>query len=81
MSIFNIFGINERKPLCVTCTYAHIERGFNGEESTFCSFVVAMRPVIFAVSECTDYRDRYAASPVKVTGFVNPREFEEMETG
>ncbi len=81
MFISKIFSEPVRIPLCDTCVYAHIEKGFNGEELAFCNFAVSMRPVNFLVCECTDYRDRYASAPVKVTGFVKPNVDEELEAG
>lgn len=73
MLVLNIFGRALRDDaLCVTCTYAHVERGFRGEVLTFCNLAYPMRRVRFDVSDCTDYNDRRLAKPAKVAGFVKP---------
>jgi hypothetical protein len=47
------------EPLCRTCRYAHIRRGFReSEEAIFCNFAEQLRPVPFKVAECTDYANR-----------------------
>jgi hypothetical protein len=46
-------------PLCRTCRYAHIRKGFReSEEAIFCNFAEQLRPVPFRVAECTDYANR-----------------------
>lgn len=70
MLVLNIFGNRRTDALCFNCTYAHVEKGFRGEVLTFCNFADPMRRMKFDVCECTDFSDRRAAKPVKVTGFV-----------
>jgi hypothetical protein len=48
------------EPLCRTCRFAHIQRGFReSEETIFCDYSYnALRKVPFKVADCTDYIDR-----------------------
>jgi hypothetical protein len=50
----------EGEPLCRTCRFAHIQRGFReSEEVIYCDYSLnALRKVPFKVAECTDYIDR-----------------------
>ena len=50
----------EGEPLCRTCRFAHIQKGFReSEEVIYCDFSYgALRRVPFKVAECTDYIDR-----------------------
>jgi len=50
----------EGEPLCRTCRFAHIQRGFReSEEQIFCDYSYStLRLVPFKVAECTDYIDR-----------------------
>lgn len=52
--------LKEGEPLCRTCRFAHIQRGFReSEEQIFCDYSFAtLRLVPFKVAECTDYIDR-----------------------
>ncbi len=71
MLVLNIFGTYGRgRTLCVNCAYAHVEIGYRREVLAFCNFGCTMRRVEIDVCECTDFVDRRAAKPVKVTGFV-----------
>ena len=48
----------EGESLCLTCAYAHIQRGFReSEEDVFCCYV-QFRPVRFKVRECTAFCNR-----------------------
>ena len=48
----------EGESLCLTCVYAHIQRGFReSEEDVFCCYV-QFRPVRFKVRECTAFCNR-----------------------
>ena len=48
----------EGESLCLTCAYAHIQRGFReSEEDVFWCFV-HFRPVRFKVRECTAFCNR-----------------------
>lgn len=45
-------------PLCYSCNWVHMQRGFReSEEIVFCNFG-DLRLVPFRVRECTDYRNR-----------------------
>ena len=45
-------------PLCHTCNWVHMQRGFReSEEIVFCN-LGDLRPVPFPVRECSDYRNR-----------------------
>jgi len=48
------------EPICRTCRYAHIQRGFReSEEAIYCDYSFsALRKVPFKVADCTDYADR-----------------------
>jgi hypothetical protein len=48
------------EPICRTCRFAHIQRGFReSEETIFCDYSFsALRRVPFKVADCTDYADR-----------------------
>lgn len=47
------------RPLCETCSHAHIERGYRAsEEAVFCGVNYPIHPVRFAVRECTGYVDK-----------------------
>jgi hypothetical protein len=50
----------EGEPLCRTCRFAHIQKGFReSEETIFCDYsYTALRNVPFKVADCTDYIDR-----------------------
>ena len=77
MLTLNILGTRRRREaLCPTCTFAVTQKGFSGEELTFCLLGGALRQLPFAVSECTAYIDRRVAKPVRVAGFVRPQEDE-----
>ena len=48
----------EGEPLCRTCRWVHMQRGFReSEEAIFCDYGT-LRPVRFKVAECTNYVDR-----------------------
>lgn len=49
----------EGEPLCRTCRYAHIQRGFReSEEIILCGFGTPLRAIPFKVAQCTDFADR-----------------------
>jgi hypothetical protein len=53
--------VGDGEPLCRTCRYAHIQRGYRDfEEQIFCTFGSYNMPrlVPFKVRECTDHSDR-----------------------
>jgi hypothetical protein len=48
----------EGEPLCRTCRWVHMQKGFReSEEAIFCDYGV-LRRVRFKVAECTEYIDR-----------------------
>lgn len=50
-------------PLCNSCYWAHIQRGFaESEEIVFYAFLTPTRLVPFKVSQCTDYNDKRVPS-------------------
>lgn len=51
------------EPLCNSCYWAHIQRGFaESEEIILCAFLRPARLVPFKVSQCTDYSDKRVPS-------------------
>jgi hypothetical protein len=49
----------EGEPLCRTCRFAHIQRGFReSEELILCGFGNPLRALPFKVAQCTDFADR-----------------------
>ncbi len=65
LSIFKI-----EVALCRTCTYAHIVTGSKGKTKTYCCYAGPVRPIEFAVTDCTDYRDKTEPARRNVAGFV-----------
>jgi len=71
MLTLNILGTpRSREALCPTCTYGITQKGFRGEELTFCCLGSGLRELTFAVSECTAYIDRRIPRPKRTVGFV-----------
>ena len=81
-------AVNHRRPaittlfdrtpqsLCSTCAYAHIAHGFDDRQKLMaCTYGGSVRPLKFAVSECTLFCNRNANSQtVRITGFARPGE-------
>jgi hypothetical protein len=79
-----ISAINSRKPaittvfrddrtsLCRNCVYAHIARSFDRrKELVACTYAGVMRPMKFAVSDCTMFFSRDSnVEVVRITGFA-----------
>jgi len=67
---------NACEPLCATCAYALIVRGYGEREKlTACTYGGSVRPLKFAVSECTLYSNRNATSQVvRIAGFAESAE-------
>ena len=65
LSIFNA-----EVTLCRSCAYAHIVSGYKGKTKTYCCYSGPVRPIKFAVSECTDYRDKNVPARRSAAGFV-----------
>jgi hypothetical protein len=65
-------ALSSKTSLCRDCAYAHIARGFRDrEELIACTYAGAMRPIKFAVSDCTMFCNRNANTPiVRITGFA-----------
>jgi hypothetical protein len=57
-------------PLCRSCVFAHIVSGYKGKTKTFCWYSGPVRPIKFAVSDCTDYRDKTVPPRRPAVGFV-----------
>lgn len=71
MLTLNLFVTRERREaLCPTCTYAVVQKGFNGEGLTCCSLGGGLRELTFAVRECTAYADNRIPKPKRAVGFV-----------
>ena len=65
------------KPLCVDCSYAHVQYGANGRRAISCTYGGMVRPVTLDVLYCTDYRNRNIQIRPAPIGFA-PEE-EEVE--
>ena len=63
-----------REALCTTCVHEVTNKGFKGEELTFCSYAGGLRELKFGVCECTVYTDKRIVKPDKTIGFVQPEE-------
>ncbi len=59
------------EPLCTSCYWAHIQRGFaESEEVVLCAFLTPARLVSFKVSQCTDYNDKRIPSKRDMEGIA-----------
>ena len=83
------------EPLCVTCRWAHIVKGFGAsQESIRCTSLAYDPPVPFPVSQCSSYDDKRIPSrrdmeqvawvlltkkAGRTIGFVTARQFREIE--
>lgn len=64
----------ERESICLYCAYAHVARGYAGEELTYCTYAGTTRELKFAVSDCSMFCNRNANSNiVRVIGFADIR--------
>jgi len=63
-----------REALCTSCVYQVTNKGFKGEELTFCSYGGGLRELKFGVCECSVYTDKRIPKPEKPIGFVKPGE-------
>jgi hypothetical protein len=57
-------------PLCRKCKYAHVERGYAGEERLLCGLNGGLNEPLFAVRDCTDYVARRLSNVRVRIGFV-----------
>ncbi len=73
----SIFG-EKPTPVCVGCAFAHVEIGYaKDEERIFCNFSGRLRALPFAVSVCSDFRDKNAPGGARVvSGFVRIQDVE-----
>jgi hypothetical protein len=61
----------EEETLCLACANAVVTRGVSGQKLVACNFAGAMRPVKFAVRECTGFCPRGGvAKLVTIEGFA-----------
>jgi hypothetical protein len=58
------------QPLCVDCSYAHVQYGTNGRRAISCTYGGVVRPVKLDVLYCTDYRNRNVQPHVVRIGFA-----------
>ena len=58
------------EPLCVDCTWAHIQWKSNAKRDLHCSFGNGLRPVRADVLHCTDFRYRARPRNLPPLGFV-----------
>lgn len=58
------------RPLCVGCSFVHMQYGATGRNTVFCTFGGGVREVKVDVLYCTDYRDRNEAPRLVQIGFV-----------
>jgi len=65
--------------LCHGCVHVHKVRGFSGEVLLSCNFGSELRPIKFAVRECTGFCSNHAPAPVRVAGFVRLEELSREE--
>jgi hypothetical protein len=73
MLTLNILGTPKRRDaLCPTCVYAVAQKGFRGEELTFCGLGGGLRELTFEVCECSAYVDRRVSRAERTVGFVKP---------
>ncbi len=73
----SIFG-EKPTPVCVGCVFSHVEVGYEkSEERIFCSFGGGLRALPFAVSACSDFRDKRAPAGARVvSGFARAQDME-----
>ena len=78
INILTRFGMaavrNRRKPkpepMCVTCSFVHMQYAASGKRAISCTFAGGIRLITIDVMYCTDYRDRTAPIRMPVVGFV-----------
>jgi hypothetical protein len=57
-------------PICVDCTFAHIQWSTNGRRDLLCTYGHKLRPIGTIVAFCTSYLVRQAPRPRGPVGFV-----------
>ena len=73
MLTLNILAnVKSREALCSSCIYEVTQKGFKGEQLTFCSYGGGLRELKFGVCECTVYNDKRIPRSEKPIGFVKP---------
>lgn len=60
---------NEPKPLCLECSFAHIQFAACGRRAISCTYGGVVRPMKLNVLYCTDYRPKIQP-PRPAMGFV-----------
>ena len=64
----------EEETLCLACACAVVTRGTGGQKLVACTFAGALRPVKFAVCECSGFRAVSGqAKLVTIEGFVSAK--------
>jgi hypothetical protein len=58
------------KPLCVECSYAHVQYGAKGQRAVSCTYGGMVRPVTLDVLYCTDYCNRNIQIRTAKIGFA-----------
>ena len=58
------------QPLCVDCSYAHVQYGASGKRAISCTYGGMVRPVTLDVLYCTDYRNRNVQIRTARIGFA-----------
>ena len=57
-------------PICVDCTFAHIQWSTNGRRDLLCTYGHKLRPIGTIVAFCTSYLVRPVPRPHGPVGFV-----------
>jgi hypothetical protein len=58
------------QPLCVECSYVHVQYGANGQRAVSCTYGGMVRPVTLDVLYCTDYCNRNIQIRTAKIGFA-----------
>jgi hypothetical protein len=58
-------------PLCVECSFVHLQRAVGGKRAISCTFGGGVRPITLNVMYCTDFRDRTIIPRPVVIGFAH----------
>lgn len=58
------------QPICVRCSFAHVQYAQNGSTAISCMFGGSPRPMKLNVAYCTDFRDRTILVQIAPVGFA-----------
>ena len=58
------------QPICVGCSFAHIQYDVNGRTAISCTFGGGVRAMKLDVTYCTDFRDRTVLVQIAPVGFA-----------